>query len=305
MTTLITGGCGFIGHHLVRALLDDGEHVRVLDNTWRGHYRWTDAKYFRRDIRKAYAVERSAVGVDEIIHLAYINGTPNFYSRPDEVLDVAIRGIVNVIDACRLRKIRRLTLVSSSEVCRAKLVDADEAIPLVIPDPYNPRYSYSAGKIISEMLCIHNAKLFDRLLIARPFNIYGPGMASGHVIPDFINRLKRTNGSGDVFEILGSGNETRSFCYIDDFIHGFMLMRKKGKHMGIYNIGTPVETTIFELARKMAHIAGLDHLEFRQANEMREGDAKRRKPDIKKLKALGYKPLVSLNEGLRMVMCND
>jgi nucleoside-diphosphate-sugar epimerase len=299
---LITGGQGFIGHHLVKALLDNGEQVCVLDNSWRGDHKWPGVKYFCRDVRKPYSVERSAMGVDEIIHLAYINGTPNFYERPDEVLDVAVRGIVNVIEACRLRKIRKLTLVSSSEVCRAKLVDTEETIPLVIPDPYNPRYSYSAGKIISEMLSIHNAKLFDRLLIARPFNIYGPGMAPGHVIPDFMQKLKSLNGSGVQFEILGNGNETRSFCYIDDFIRGFMLMREKGGHMGIYNIGTPVETTIYELARRMAFIAGFNQLEFKQANKLREGDAKRRKPDIRKLKALGYRPKVSLDEGLRRVM---
>lgn len=298
---LVTGGCGFIGHHLVRALLDDGKSVCVLDNSWRGDHKWSGVKYFHRDIRKPYAIERAAMGCDEIIHLAYINGTPNFYERPDEVLDVAVRGMVNVIEACRLRKIRQLTLVSSSEVCRAKLVDTEEAIPLVIPDPYNPRYSYSAGKIISEMLAIHNVKLFDRLLIARPFNIYGPGMTSGHVIPDFIQKLKLINGDGDDFEILGDGNETRSFCYIDDFIKGFMLMREKGNHMGIYNIGNPVETTVFALAANMAMIAG-KLITVKCGTQLREGDAPRRKPDISKLTALGYKPEISLDEGLRRTM---
>lgn len=298
---LVTGGSGFIGHHLVKALLDNGDCVCVLDNSWRGDHKWPGVKYYHRDIRKPYAVERSCQGVDEIIHLAYINGTPNFYERPDEVLDVAVRGMVNVIEACRLRKIRKLTLVSSSEVCRAKLVDSEEAIPLVIPDPYNPRYSYSAGKIISEMLAIHNAKLFDRLLIARPFNIYGPGMESGHVIPDFITKLRKLNG-GEKFEMLGSGSETRSFCYIDDFIKGFMLMRERGEHMGIYNIGNPVETTIAELARTMANIAGRWGTVFQSSETFREGDALRRKPDISKLAALGYRPKVSLDEGLRRVM---
>lgn len=296
---LVTGGCGFIGHHLVKALLYNGERVSVLDNTWRGNHKWPDVKYYRRDIRKPYAVERSCADVDEIIHLAYINGTPNFYERPDEVLDVAVRGIVNVIDACRLRKIRRLTLVSSSEVCRAKLVDAEESIPLVIPDPFNPRYSYSAGKIISEMLAIHNAKLFDRLLIARPFNIYGPGMASGHVIPDFIERLRKLNGKD--FEILGSGKETRSFCYIDDFIKGFMLMREKGQHMGVYNIGTRKEITINDLANTIASAMGKSVI-VKSGTQLREGDALRRRPDISKLVALGYQPKITLADGIRRIL---
>lgn len=301
MSILVTGGQGFIGHHLVRALVDDGEHVCVMDNSWRGDHKWNGVKYFHRDVRSADAVKRSAMnGVTEIIHLAYINGTPNFYERPDEVLDVAVRGIVNVIEACRLRKIRRLTLVSSSEVCRAKLVDTEEAIPLVIPDPFNPRYSYSAGKVISEMLAIHNAKLFDRLLIARPFNIYGPGMQSGHVIPDFMQKIKLAKFNGH-FEILGSGFETRSFCYIDDFIRGFMLMRQKGEHMGIYNIGTTEETTIKDLAEQIGMMHGTP-INVKSGTQLREGDAPRRKPDISKLAALGYKPEISLNEGLRRTM---
>ncbi len=300
---LVTGGQGFIGHHLVRALLDNNEHVCVLDNSWRGDHKWPGVRYFHRDIRSADAVKRSAMagGITEIIHLAYINGTPNFYERPDEVLDVAVRGMVNVIDACRLRRIRRLTLVSSSEVCRAKLVDAEEAIPLVIPDPFNPRYSYSAGKIISEMLAIHNAKLFDRLLIARPFNIYGPGMQSGHVIPDFIKKMRKMHDGDNIFQMLGSGGETRSFCYIDDFIKGFMLMRQYGEHLGIYNIGNPVETTIASLARMVADIADKS-IVLNANNMLREGDALRRKPDISKLAALGYKPEISLDEGLRRMM---
>jgi nucleoside-diphosphate-sugar epimerase len=302
MSILVTGGSGFLGKYIVRALLDNGDHVCVMDNAWRGDNKWPSVKYFRRDVRDEGAVKRSAMnGVDEIIHLAYINGTPNFYERPDEVLDVAVRGIVNVIDACRLRKIRKLTLVSSSEVCRAKLVDAEESIPLVIPDPFNPRYSYSAGKIITEMLAIHNAKLFDRLLIARPFNIFGPGMQSGHVIPDFMQKIKLAKFNGGDFEILGSGFETRSFCYIDDFIKGFMLMRERGEHMGVYNIGTPDEITIKDLAERIGMLHGTP-INVKSGTQLREGDAPRRKPDISKLAALGYKPEISLNEGLQRMM---
>lgn len=296
---LVTGGCGFIGHHLVERLLDDGETVKVIDNYSRGQIEWPDAEYIRGDICTPLELDFAAESADEIIHLAYINGTPNFYERPDEVLDVAVKGMTNVIDTCKIKNVRKLTLVSSSEVCRAKLDLPDETIPLVIPDPFNPRYSYSAGKIISEMLAIHNAKLFDRLLIARPFNIYGPGMSEGHCIPDFIARLRQLNGNQ--FEILGSGQETRSFCYIDDFIDGFMFMREKGEHMGIYNIGTSEEITIADLAHT---IAAMDDrfIKIKQLNQLREGDAVRRKPDISKLAALGYKPKIDLSEGLRRTM---
>lgn len=317
MTVLVTGGCGFIGHHLVKALLKNGESVNVFDNCSRGQnvvdhpnckYFWCNDKDRPPDIRNFSELYEACYGqvIDEIIHLAYINGTKEFYERPDEVLDVAVRGIVNVLEVCKLCSIRKLTLASSSEVCRAKLVLPDETIPLVIPDPFNPRYSYSAGKIISEMMAIHNApKLFDRLLIFRPFNVYGPGMAPGHVIPDFIEqmRLMKETGLANMFQILGSGKETRSFCHVNDLVDGVMLMRAKGKHMGIYNIGTPVETTIEELARKMLDIAfGTEHIGIWSRGELREGDAERRKPDITKMQQLGYEPKISLDEGLRELM---
>lgn len=293
---LVTGGAGFIGHHLVKRLIDDGEQVRVLDDWSRGGTQIKKADNIIGDIRDARLMEITT-DVDEIIHLAYINGTPNFYSRPDEVLDVGVRGMLNVIDACKVNNVRKLTLMSSSEVCRAKLVDTEETIPLVIPDPFNPRYSYSAGKITSEMLCIHNAKLFDRLLIARPFNIYGPGMQLGHVIPDFIERMKKLDRQTE-FPILGSSNETRSFCYIDDFIDGFMLMRAKGEHMGIYNIGRPTEISIGDLAFMIAECFH-KQITLKTGTQFREGDAPRRKPDISKLAALGYDPKIDLSEGLR------
>lgn len=300
MKVLVTGGSGFIGSALVKALVKDGDAVRVLDNNSRGTSLHREAEFVAGDIRDALAVSMAVRGVNEVIHLAYVNGTKTFYSDPDLVLDVAVKGIVNVIDACRRHSVKRLTLASSSEVCRAKLVMPDETIPLVIPDPHNPRYSYSAGKIISEMMALHS-KAFERLLIFRPFNIYGPGMADGHVIPDFAAQLRQLNGKSPApFKILGNGGETRSFCYIDDLIDGVMIMRQHGVHNGIHNIGTPVETTIGELAHMMARIAGRE-IVLQQADELREGDAVRRQPDIGLMMALGYAPKVSLEEGLRKI----
>jgi nucleoside-diphosphate-sugar epimerase len=253
------------------------------------------------DIRNPNDLRFSTRGLDEVIHLAYINGTKTFYEQPGEVLDVGVRGMLNLLDACKLNNIRRMMLVSSSEVCRADVGGMNEDVPLVIPDPFNPRYSYSAGKIVSEMLAIHSG-LFDHLTILRPFNIYGPGMSAGHVIPDFRKQIedKITDVRDDPlpFDIIGCGDETRSFCYIDDFIDGAMTVRAKGKHRGIYNIGTPEETTIRELAQMMGAIYGFE-LDIIEGGGLREGSIKRRKPDISKLMALGYAPKVSLQEGLR------
>jgi nucleoside-diphosphate-sugar epimerase len=308
MRILVTGGAGFIGSALVRRLVEEGHQVRVFDDCSRGtreNLHGLNLHFYEGDIRDELAVSIAALSCEEVIHLAYVNGTKTFYDQPDLVLDVGVRGMLNVLAACSKNNIKRLLLASSSEVCRAEVNEMNEVTPLVIPDPFNARYSYSAGKIISEMLAIHSG-LFDWLTIVRPFNIYGPGMHLGHAVPDFAKQLKErmafTNEDPLPFTILGSANETRSFCYIDDLIDGLMLVREHGKHRDVYNIGTPEEVTIGELATRMARFYGR-RLSLKQANSLREGSIQRRRPEIDKIRELGYQPKVSLDEGIKRVLC--
>jgi nucleoside-diphosphate-sugar epimerase len=304
---LVTGGSGFIGSALVKALLRAGETVRVLDDNSRGALRRLreverDVDFVDGDIRDADAVDAAMRGIDEVHHLAFVNGTATFYSAPDLVLDVGVKGIVNVIDGCRRHGVGRLILASSSEVYQSPPhVPTDECTPLVVPDPLNPRLSYGAGKIISEMMVInHGRKHFERVLIFRPHNVYGPDMGFDHVIPQFAVRLKRAGtaqSSGPLpFQIQGSGAETRSFCHIDDLVAGVMIMREKGAHLGIYHVGTMEEVSIADLARRMARIAGRE-IELAPSAVL-AGSTPRRCPDVSKLAALGYTPRVLLDEGL-------
>jgi nucleoside-diphosphate-sugar epimerase len=305
---LVTGGSGFIGSALVKALLRHGEAVRVFDDNSRGSPRRLseverDIDFVNGDIRDAAAVDAATRGIDEVHHPAFVNGTATFYSAPDLVLDVGVKGIVNVIDACRHHGVGRLVLASSSEVYQSPpRVPTDETAPLVIPDPLNPRLSYGAGKIISEMMVInHGRKYFERVLIFRPHNVYGPDMGFDHVIPQFAVRLKRAiagHASGVVpFPIQGSGEETRSFCHVDDLVQGVLVMREKGEHLGIYHIGTTEEVTIADLARRIAEIAGREIALGTSA--VLQGSTPRRCPDISKLAKLGYRPRVPLDQGLR------
>ena len=254
------------------------------------------------DIRDPAAVEAAMRGIDEVHHLAYVNGTATFYSAPDLVLDVGVKGIVNVIDACRRQGVGRLVLASSSEVYQSPpRVPTDESAPLIVPDPHNPRLSYGAGKIISELMAInYGRKYFERVLIFRPHNVYGPDMGFDHVIPQFSVRLKRAIAAhprGAVpFAIQGSGEETRSFCHVDDLIAGVMVMRAKGEHLGIYHIGTTEEIAISELAHRMAKIAGRE-IALRPSATL-QGSTPRRCPDISKLTTLGYRSRVRLDDGL-------
>jgi len=305
---LVTGGSGFIGSGLVKALVRAGNQVRVLDDNSRGSARRlkevaADIDFIAGDIRNAEAVAAAAAGMDEVHHLAFVNGTEFFYKAPDLVLDVGVRGMINVIDACRRHSIGTLLLASSSEVYQTPpKIPTDETAPLTVPDPLNPRYSYGAGKLIGEIMAInYGRKFFERVLIFRPHNVYGPDMGFEHVIPQFalrLHALAEQHRAGPLrFGIQGTGEETRSFCFIDDLVAGILVMREKGEHLGIYHVGTTEEVTIADLARRVARAAGreVDLV----AGEAAAGGTLRRCPEISKLAGLGYKPRVPLDEGLR------
>ncbi|MBZ0309503.1 MAG: SDR family NAD(P)-dependent oxidoreductase, partial [Anaerolineae bacterium] len=182
-TYLVTGGTGFLGAALVRRLVQEGHSVRVLDNNSRGAVRKlgdaaNHVEMVEGDIRDADTVSRAVQGVESVCHLAFINGTEFFYSKPELVLDVGVKGIVNVIDACREHGVGEFIVASSSEVYHhPPVIPTPEDVPLVIPDPHNPRYSYASGKLISEIMAInYGRKFFERVIIFRPHNVYGPDM---------------------------------------------------------------------------------------------------------------------------------
>src|ERR1700730_497845 len=303
---LVTGGTGFIGAALAKGLIAAGASVRVFDNNSRGAREklksgGENAELIIGDIRDRDAVEDAARDVDGICHLAYINGTEFFYSKPEAVLEVAVKGMTNVIDACLKHKVPELVLFSSSEVYHApKKVPTDETAPLIVPDVLNPRYSYSGGKIISELLALNfGRKHFQRLLILRPHNVYGPDMGWEHVIPEFtlrIRELPKKKKTAVAFEIQGTGEETRAFIYLDDAVEAALRVMEKGEHLGIYHIGTSDEITIKKLAHEIARC--LDRNVKIVAGELRSGSPPRRCPSITKLRKLGFRPRVSLREGL-------
>jgi len=307
MKYLVTGGTGFIGSALVRRLVEEGHQVRVLDNDLRGAERRLrdmagKIESVKADIRDADKVQKAVEGVDSVFHLAYVNGTEFFYSKPDLVLDIAVKGMANIIDACRDTGVKELFLASSSEVYQTpEKIPTDESAPLIVPDPLNPRYSYGGGKIICELMALNfGRKYFDRVVIFRPHNVYGPDMGYEHVIPQFTLRLKELadNSTGGIdFPIQGTGQETRAFVYISDFIDGLVCLLHKGEHLNIYHIGTMEEITIESLAREIARSFSRD---IRLVpGELRAGGTMRRCPDIRKIKGLGYQPKVSLSAGVR------
>ncbi len=303
---LVTGGSGFIGAALVHRLLKEGHHVKVLDDNSRGDTRRLahvidDVEFVQGDIRDRETVIWAIRGVDSVCHLAYVNGTEFFYSKPELVLDVAVKGMVNVLDGCIEHHVPELILASSSEVYQTPpTVPTDESVGLSVPDVLNPRYSYGGGKMICELMAInYGRKYFDRTLIFRPHNVYGPDMGWEHVLPQFILRMKSLSEHSEnpvPFKIQGQGTETRSFIYIDDFTDGLMDVINLGENGHIYHIGTQEEVSIADLARYVGSYFNREIVVV--PGELAKGGTPRRCPDITKLEALGFQPKFSLSEGL-------
>lgn len=306
--TLVTGGLGFLGASLVRSLVERGERVRILDNSSRGSAEKLgsvagDTEIIAGDIRDPALVRKAVSGMDRVLHLAFVNGTEYFYKYPAYVLDVGVKGMVNVLDSCIQEGVKELVLASSSEAYQTPtVVPTPETVPLSVPDPKNPRYSYGGGKIISELMVLQYGRTyFERVVVFRPHNVYGPAMGWEHVIPQFIGRLQplaeRSDGQPHPFPIQGSGSQTRSFIYIDDFTAGLLLVIDKGEHLGIYHIGTMDEVTIGSVAMQIAEQMGLT-INLVPGPEM-QGGTPRRCPDIRKLLSLGFQPRFKLALGLQ------
>mgnify|MGYP001375286129 FL=1 len=305
---LVTGGTGFIGSGLVKGLLAAGAEVRSLDNNSRVAIARMDegqrnVERITGDIRDTDTVREAVRGMDCVCHLAYINGTESFYTSPELVLEVAVKGMMNILDACVSEGVRDFVLASSSEVYQVpQVVPTDETAPLTVPDVLNPRFSYGGGKIISELLAVnYGRKFFDRTLIVRPHNVYGPNMGREHVIPQFVLRLKKLSEqqpSGVLdFNIQGTGKETRAFIFIEDFIRALLRVIEQGEQLSIYHIGTDREVSIQDLAHLVAKSCSREIQVV--PGELLAGSTPRRCPDIQKLRSLGFRAAISLEEGLQ------
>ena len=310
MRTLVTGGAGFLGSALVRRLTAGGHEVVVLDDMSRGRperLAGTGCHIAYGDVRDAGAVRRAMQGCGRVIHAAYIQGTQTFYAEPRAVLDVALNGIMNVLDACEHTGCGDLLLVSSSEVYQSPpLVPTPETVPLSVPDPTNPRYSYGGGKIASELAALawQRTGVLDRLVIARVHNAYGLDAGYKHVIPELAVRMARLiseHPAGPVpVPIQGTGAETRAFCHLSDCINGFALLLDEGTPGGIYHVGNDEEVTIAHLVTLIGEHSGREVKVI--PGTLAKGSPPRRCPDITKMRALGYEPEVPLAQGLGPVL---
>lgn len=305
---VVTGGGGFIGSYLVRGLVERGWDVVVVDNLARGRVERLQLVMDRidwrqGDVRDVALMTEASKGADVIFHLAAVNGTENFYTRPELVLDVGLRGALAAIEGGRDAGVPDIVVASSAEVYQTPpKVPTDEDVPLTLPDSLNPRYSYGGSKIVSELIAFNYARdHYRKVQVFRPHNVYGPDMGWKHVLPQFIVRAKELiekHPTGVVpFPIQGDGLETRAFAYVDDVVDGIITMYERGSHREVYHIGNPEMVSIADLVGIIANYFGR---EFELVTgELQAGGTRVRCPDIGKMAALGYSPGVPLVEGVR------
>ena len=302
MKHLVLGGEGFIGAALTARLLAEGHEAVVLGTGKTSRLDGLDCQVITADVRDTEAVTAAARGCDSVIHLAFIQGTRNFYPRPSEVLSVALGGMTACLQAMETAGVRELVYVSSAEAHQSAVLPTPEDTPLTVPDVLNPRFSYGGGKIACELMAAaaHHDGLADRVAIIRPHNVIGPDMSDDHIVPDLARRigaLDREQPAG-VLEVpvQGYGDETRCYSYISDTIDQFMLIMEHAGPLGAYHAGGKDERMAREVAAAIGACYGRDVRVI--PGPLAKGSPVRRKPGLGFLDGLGYQPEVGFIEAI-------
>jgi UDP-glucose 4-epimerase len=295
---LVTGGRGFLGRRVSASLAERGHEVASLDNGFRSYGALPPGvEQIDADVRDADAVTAAVRGRDAVVHLAAVQGTGNFYEIPEVVLDVNVRGVLHVAEACAAEGVGRLFFSSSSECYGVpETFPTAEDEPLVVPDPLNPRWSYGGSKILGELVVVNYARRHGyEFTIARYHNVYGPEMGLDHVIPQFIRRLE----TGEEFTIQGDGEQRRAFCFVDDAVAGTVAaIELEAAANQIFNLGNPAEEySINDVVELLSRVSGKT-IEPRRVPFGGEG-TRRRLPDVTRARELlGFDPRITFEDGL-------
>lgn len=309
MHVLVAGGAGFLGSHLCEALLDRGDEVTCVDNLVTGR-RENLAQALQHprfhlvvaDVVDAAALETVTRGlrIDAVAHLASAASPPDYHRLPLETLLVGSRGTENLLELAD-RNGARFVLASTSEIYGDPHVHPQREDYWGNVNPTGPRSVYDEAKRYAEAATsAYRRTRHTNAGIVRIFNTYGPRMraADGRVVTSFIAQAL----NGDALSIYGDGNQTRSFCYVDDLIRGFVAMIDSGEH-GPVNIGNPAERTVASLAELV--IALSDSRSEIEYFPLPVDDPTRRKPDITlATNLLGWTPEVGILEGLKRTIAS-
>ena len=295
---LITGGAGFLGSHLCERLLNEGNEIFCLDNFFTGTKEnvahLMDNPYFeiiRHDVEFPLHLE-----VDEIYNLACPASPPHYQHNPIHTNKTSVLGAINMLGLAK-RQNAKIMQASTSEVYGDPHVHPQTEDYWGNVNPIGIRSCYDEGKRCAETLFFdyyrqHNLKI----KVARIFNTYGPNMhpSDGRVVSNFIIQALK----GEDITIYGDGSQSRSFCYVDELIDGFIRLMASDDFTGPVNLGNPVEFTIKELAEKIIEMT--NSKSKLSLNPLPQDDPKQRQPDITLAKKeLNWEPKIKLEEGLK------
>lgn len=302
-TILITGAAGFIGTNLSKRLLKEENKIVGVDNFITGsrdnlkalnsdsNFSFIESSIESPSLKK----KLSKYKFDEIYDLACPTGVPNLVTLAEEMFSACSAGTKNLLDIALANR-AKFFFTSSSEVYGDPEIFPQTESYTGNVDPVGIRSPYEEGKRFSESLVIMFQRKFKLdTRIVRIFNTYGSHMSREdlRVVPKFIDQMLK----GEDISLHGSGEQKRTFCYVDDLVNGFILVMEKGSRGEVYNIGSTEEITMVELAKLVIQISGKPSkikLEKRL-----EYDHQARMPDLSKITALGWKQKVTLTEGLK------
>ncbi|MEM3551186.1 MAG: GDP-mannose 4,6-dehydratase [Candidatus Bathyarchaeia archaeon] len=298
---LVTGGAGFIGSHLVEALVRAGFEVNVLDDfstgsleNLKGCLETGKVQIFRGTVEDMHVVEKAAEEVEAIFHLAAITSVPFSIRHPQVTFAVNVEGTRCLLETCLKADVKRFVYVSSCSV-----YGEPEYLPIDELHPLRPISPYAESKVEAERLCMAYCESHGlKTVMLRLFNVYGPRMRNDQysgVVARFIMRLK----SGKPPIIYGDGEQTRDFIHVSDVVQALLLaVESRGAYGGTFNVGSGVPLKINDLAGLLTGIFGLGHVKpiHRRA---RAGDIRHSYADISRARAvLGFKPKIGVREGL-------
>ena len=293
---LVTGGAGFIGSNVAKALLDGGYEVVILDNFSTGYRRNTDdlrgAQIIEGDVRDADAVSRAMSGVDVVFHLAASVGNIRSIERPIEDSETNVIGTLSVLEAARRAGVRKVIYSSS-----AGIFGELKHLPIAEDHPAEPDSPYGASKLAGEKMCLAYARLHDLDAVClRYFNVYGVNQrydAYGNVIPIFARRMLR----GEPLDVYGDGEQTRDFVSVHDVARANLLAAEARGTSAAFNIASGEAITINQLVELMRQVGGGDVVV--KHRPPRKGDVRHSCADLTLAHdMLGYQPTVNLRAGL-------
>lgn len=304
MRILVAGGAGFIGSHLVDALLARGYAVTVLDdlssgnlNNLKDHMNNPTFQFIKGDIREAKTVKRALSGVDAVVHEAAIVSVPLSIKYPELTHSVNVEGTLTLLKACVDNDVKRFVYASSSSI-----YGEQKKLPITENVKPNPLSPYGSSKLAGEQNCLKFYKVHGLETVSlRYFNVYGHRQTGEYagVMIKFMERLR--NNQAPI--IYGDGKQTRDFVHVSDVVEANLLAIERENIAGeVMNIGTGVETSINKLCEIFLKATGKTHLGPIHESQ-RAGDLKRSQANIAKArKLLGFDPKISLELGVKELL---